>query len=429
MSLQVVGGALSGAASGASKCLQLRDGGIKGGSGIAGIAAGIQALLVVACLPFGAAIGAATSSNTAKSASSEKIRSAEDQMGSASKTLELPRVLAQAMARYAELTGLQGAEQLDGEGPVSLEAQPQYRPGPDYVVEITLLDLKATTPGSEDLRYRFLLRARGRLVRVAGNVVLDQFSFVAATREATVDQWTAEDGKVASAAFKDASLTVAEAFIDEWILMYRGDSKDKAPTSMQWRAPAPATPDYVIRPIYPPKPAARSRRAVPVFPAGVPSSVDSTTPALSWEKLPRSIAGEYFSGIAPRARNLVYDVRIFNAGVIHRQVPMGGTVPVIIPANLIRIYRDLPAATVQVTQALPPCAHYFWTVRARFELDGRQRSTEWSFHAMDLDPSWDRRSSRPFFVLLPIHAAYYPFKTGALEGERCGEPRFVKLAS
>lgn len=393
---------------------------------------GALGAIALVCMPFGALAGAIAGSS--KAATGESVATAEKRMAAASKALDLPPILAARLERYARESGVGGVVELRDEGPRSVEDQPRYRAGPDYVVEVSITDVKAATPGSAKLPYRFIISARGRLVRVADNLVVDEFVKRTGTNLRTVDQWTAENGEVISAELGGTVEHIAQSFIDEWLVIYRGEPVEQAaiapettqqgfPGSGSQHQPAASlpsdatetqhTPDYVLRPIDPPvRTSIRFRQ--PVFAGNqTPANVKTLTPTLSWENLPRTVRTEYFVGASPRARNLVYDVKIYNAGLAG----------IIVPANLVRRYSNLSKATVDVEPPLSPCTYYFWTVRARFELEGRGRATEWSFGSTNLDPRRERRSSTSGSA----YFFYYPFRTPAAEGQRCGAPLFIKL--
>jgi len=408
-------GAAGGALGGAGVCLAAASGGFYPGI-----------LIAIACLPFGMVFGAAYGAGSVpSSASTQDIQAAEARMQAASKTLALPAELDREMFRHTLSSGLKGVEELRDQGPASPTDRPRYRPGPDYVIEVALIDLRATTPAREDdLRYRYIVRARGRLVRVADGVVVDEFIKRQSTRLATVDQWTAEKGSVVASEFNSALQGIANAFIDEWLLVYRGDAWDKTPTSRPMGVAEPRTPDYAIRPLAP-QVRSRALMASPakLFVVGAPTELKTSSPTLAWEKLPDSLpADEYFEGDSPRARSLFYDVMILSAGFARGEVGQ-----YIAPGNIVRRYPGLQAASVEVKEPLSPCTYYFWTVRARFELDGRPRQTEWSFGTPETDPRFVRRSVTSPKYRWPAHHAYYPFRTPPAEGQRCGAPRFPTL--
>ena len=193
--------------------------------------------LVMACLPFGAAAGAVvgavavagdvispkqSASTKAAQTEEEKIASVEKRTSSA-KALEIHRRLSDEMSRFLLASGIHGIEVLRDQGPRSRDERPRYVAGPDYVVEIGITDLKATTPDVTDRSYRFVLYAQGRLVRVADNDVVEEFTRVVRTRSATVEGWTAQQGEALSVELGYALREIAQTFIYKWIDVNSGE--------------------------------------------------------------------------------------------------------------------------------------------------------------------------------------------------------------
>jgi hypothetical protein len=358
-------------------------------------------------------------------------------MASASQSLFLAPILGERVQRYIGLNRVAGLGLMRDQGPESLTDEPRYSTG-DYVVEISITEVKATTPGSAKLPYRFTVSARGRLIRVADNVVVDAFSKEVRTNDRTVNQWTANGNSLLSAELGAVFEQVAQSFVDEWVLIYRGAPIEKIEAApLQAQGPFPGggsqlqtepaevlkeihAPDYVLRPMDPPV-SASLRFRQPLFPGHLtPANVGSVTPTLAWESLPRTLQAELFAGPAPRARNLVYEVRILDG-------ELQGTA-IFRAARVVRSYNNLVEPKVEVAQRLYPCQHYFWTVRARFELDGRQRATEWSgayikTYVGEVDPSWFRRPTGSMFrmSIFPMSGYFFPFKTPASDGKECSD--------
>lgn len=90
----------------------------------------------------------------------------------------------------------------------------------------------------------------------------------------------------------------------------------------------------------------------------MPMRVQTRTPTFSWQPVPETRNGEMLP--IPEAV-LRYDVRIFDDGLreVHR-------------AN------DLDSPDYILRNPLEAKAVYYWTVRARFELDGQTRVTDWA---------------------------------------------------
>lgn len=95
------------------------------------------------------------------------------------------------------------------------------------------------------------------------------------------------------------------------------------------------------------------------------SAVDSLQPTLGWEAFPRPSDVAIEPKDMGRAKNVHYDLSIARIAQ---------------PAPDQVVYRreGLPRSEHKIEIPLSPSTLYSWSVRARFELDGRQRVTEWS---------------------------------------------------
>jgi len=185
--------------------------------------------VAVACVSLmaagGAVIGTAQAERSAeraaaaapKAASEAEIRLAEAKMQAVAAGLEFQQRLAEQMFRGSLGRGAMRAEMLPDHGPRSPSESPRYAPSQDYVIEVALLELRATAPDMQDLRYRFILRARGRLVRVADGTVMDESIHEQTTGPATVEGWTEDGGRIVKMQFGLASLRIARTFLDRWI--------------------------------------------------------------------------------------------------------------------------------------------------------------------------------------------------------------------
>ncbi len=118
------------------------------------------------------------------------------------------------------------------------------------------------------------------------------------------------------------------------------------------------TPIYGLRPQYPEAQVAPGPRVAFI-------EVDSRQPTLRWEAFPtdddRKADQE---GLLGRMSAVTYDLRIFRA---EREFP---TEP-------IYTRLGLPEPRHRLESPLEPSTKYFWTVRARFQLNGRTRVTPW----------------------------------------------------
>jgi len=114
----------------------------------------------------------------------------------------------------------------------------------------------------------------------------------------------------------------------------------------------------------------------------------SLQPFFQWEPFPRKVELKADrSGALGRIQNVTYDLRIWraegvNSGVCRPLLPRYGSEdrggPCIYPAELVYTRGGLPNPFHTVESPLSPFTVYLWAVRARFQLDGQPRLTEWS---------------------------------------------------
>ena len=139
----------------------------------------------------------------------------------------------------------------------------------------------------------------------------------------------------------------------------------------------------------------------PIYPEVVNSrsgaasfEVDSLRPTFRWESFPRSqdLRNDE-NGLLGRIHNLSYDLKIWRA--------QDG-----LPVQAIYSRGGIPAPMHKIEERLEPSTEYVWSVRARFEVDGGARVTEWAGIWRDRG---DQRSP-----VVPRHPTYYRFKTPPL---------------
>lgn len=125
--------------------------------------------------------------------------------------------------------------------------------------------------------------------------------------------------------------------------------------------------------------------------------VESLQPVLRWEAFPTARDYRIERGGWPyRAQNIRYDIQIFRAEEDY-------------PAQLIYRRKDLPEPRHQVEEPLTAATRYFWSVRARFDLGGEPRVTEWGC-ILPAEPSLREMAYRTPRTPNPF---YYRFRTPA----------------
>lgn len=122
--------------------------------------------------------------------------------------------------------------------------------------------------------------------------------------------------------------------------------------------------------------------------APVDNKADGLSPLLSWESFPRESDVSVAPDDMKRVRHVRYDLLVATGG--------NGETPT-------ALYRadGLKETSLRLPMKLKPDTRYFWSVRARFELDGRTRVTEWA-------------TSCPFENQLVVDGKIYRFYTPAV---------------
>lgn len=95
------------------------------------------------------------------------------------------------------------------------------------------------------------------------------------------------------------------------------------------------------------------------------ATVDSLQPTLRWESFPRPFDIKVATKDMARVKDVRYDL-----SVARNLAPE--------PNEIVYRRNGLKRNEHKVEVALDPATHYTWSVRAHFELDGRERVTEWS---------------------------------------------------
>jgi len=92
---------------------------------------------------------------------------------------------------------------------------------------------------------------------------------------------------------------------------------------------------------------------------------ESTTPLLAWEAFPRASDREAKPAEMARVANVGYDL------VIAEEENLAA-------ARVVYRREGLPSTEHRIEHPLAPGRRYLWSVRARFELDGRTYVTDWA---------------------------------------------------
>lgn len=119
---------------------------------------------------------------------------------------------------------------------------------------------------------------------------------------------------------------------------------------------------YGLKPLYP-----ENRRSSGAFgsPVILFTEVDSLQPLLRWEPFPTPEDRElYREGLFESIKDIRYDIKIWLSDNDS-------------PGLLIYSETGLPEPQFKLQKSLLYCSKYFWSIRARFEVEGKTRVTDW----------------------------------------------------
>jgi hypothetical protein len=200
------------------------------------------------------------------------------------------------------------------------------------------------------------MEARMRLVRTVDNSELFSAEYEYQGRREKLEAWSADQGAALLQGLQDGYVALGDHIHDSIFLLF--PFPDRRPHAAGTTAHA-----FGLAPL---DPVTRGQLTGDVLFGRYFEwmAVDGLRPTLEWEAFPRASDLARAPELAGRIRKVRYDLVIARA---HNLAPAG-----------IGYRRNgLEATSHTVQGSLQPDTRYFWSVRARFELDGRERVTEW----------------------------------------------------
>jgi hypothetical protein len=210
--------------------------------------------------------------------------------------------------------------------------------GVDTVLEVALTQVFTKIMTKEiNPTLPLFMQAQIRVVRTKDNSVVLAENFFYHGKQFTYTEWTANNAEKLAQALKSGYETIALDITDRVFLLYpTPDSGPQAETGACGLGP--------------------------IEPGN--GDVAGLQPTISWQSFPRASDIAVAAEEMARITNVRYDLIIGTGD--------NGESPEV-------IYRRdaLASATHKIDIWLKPRTRYFWSSRARFEFDGRQRVTEW----------------------------------------------------
>lgn len=241
--------------------------------------------------------------------------------------------------------------------------------------------------------YALVLTTQARLLDTRSHAVLDQIEHARRSEAHTAEEWLQDN---------------AASFVRAVDTLIQGNARDIVLEFFRlYHPPTPPEPDaevgrvvpyHVLKPVYP-KPRRGgvdlreivSRRYAKGWGGFDVVPVDELQPTLRWEAFPRQADRPGKAEEARHFANVSYEVSVFRAIFTKDDFYYAGGHYVAGPRVYAR--KGLTEPWHRIEEPLRPCARYAWTVRARFELDGQTRVTEWTVSAYA--PRNQRRSPGP----------------------------------
>lgn len=386
-----------GAGAGAAKGAAITGGTMAGSTAIAAASVPPMAPVIVISGVLATAAVAATGAVTGARVAvpAETARDIDATITAAVANLDAQNALAQQLMTVLHAEPWIRLAPRPVQGPARAAAAPDYAAlraaGVDTVLEVAITEIGFESCGPEFVRrlssacpddqsrrmVDLYLSARARLVRVADGeeLFLRRFRYKSALRE--IPLWVARDGKLLAEEFAHAYRELAERVRDEAFL--------RTPLPLPAREshgllPGPDNPNYGLCWLAPEYPrawpitipevvSAPFKKPGDVCPAsGLHfASVDSRRPTLRWSAFPRAVDRDLLAhDVLQRISKVSYELKIWRAEDCERGHPV-----------YERSGLALPAHTLE--QPLEPGSRYFWSVRARFLMDGKPNTTPWSF--------------------------------------------------
>jgi hypothetical protein len=342
----------------------------------------------------GATVGAVV--GAVRTESAEKIVAVYVAMKNRLEDFKLQETVRDAVVEYAREVELPGFMILKDQGPEDVNALPVYRPATgerlDTVVELSLLNLEAEVTGAKGNLILIKTNFRVRLVNASDGKILDSFTHQFSAGMSS-EEWFKDNARMITDMIHSWYREFAEIVVDEIFLNYRPVAEVDGKTVQQEVKKTESDneqllilSDYVLKPLYP-----EVQQGSPfghyAFGWLKVLGVDSPEPTFRWEALPKLRELREASAGA-RITDVKYDLRIFNSGYFLKAF---------VANKQIYQVTGLTEPKFKLSGFFQPCQVYFWTVRARFLLDGKRQATEWSgtYYNFGGRPWWWRRNAYP----------------------------------
>lgn len=331
--------------------------GSAGGGGCSGAVCGAALILLVGICGVAGLVGGVAGAATAPSA--DQVAASEATLATAVEARTIQESLRREVVDAALAAGIVLVD-LPAAETSAVAATRDYRAlaahGVDTVLETTLTHAGTAGMGINSPAAAYM-EVRVRLVDVASQQERHVASYRYEGRRRKLAAWSADQGKALSEELAQGYRRLGAHIASSTLELYPLPDRDphSAGGALSWA--------FGLAPIEPPT-------------CGVLTgdrllgarfewfAVDSLRPRLRWQAFPRRSDLAANPAEMGRVRNIRYEL------VVAREEEM-------VPGEIVYRRTGLTLPEHALESPLRPNARYFWTVRARFELDGRSRVTEW----------------------------------------------------
>ena len=309
----------------------------------------------------------------------KEVRAAETTMRSALDARVIQETLThQVIAAAGDDSGLV-ALTMEREAEGVRDYRPLADAGIQTVLEVTLVKV-GTEGGGINAPVQLVMRAHVRLVNTPDSREFFSADYDYGGKRLKITEWSADDGQPLLQALQSGYAELGRHIHDNVFMLYPFPDRQAHMSGF-------LVATFGLEPRYPGIRGQLSgdRLLGSHFEWIV---VDSIRPVISWEAFPRTSDRKVAPADMARASHVRYDL------IIARERNLA-------PDEVVYRREGLPEPRHQIETRLQPDARYFWTVRARFMLDGRERVTEWGathFMARDrmtVPSAWSYRFRTP----------------------------------
>ncbi|OAI03499.1 hypothetical protein A1353_14360 [Methylomonas methanica] len=194
--------------------------------------------------------------------------------------------------------------------------------------------------------FAFFIKGSYRIINVANNTVFYNGQLYYKSINHTLEEWAAEDSKLLQNEFNQGYHKLSSEILENSFLLFDVPADSLSNDD-----------SCVLKPIY------------PILDFGFFDNklrfvqVNSLQPELSWAAFPREIDKEKYGD---QIKDVTYDLKILPV--------IAGSVGTVIYERI-----EIPEPHHKIDTSLISFSDYFWTVRARFMLNGQKRITNWSY--------------------------------------------------